>query len=331
MARELVRALRESGHTAGLLVTPQNRFGQQGAAYLAAWCTDVGLAHEDTPIDTVISLRFPAYAVQHPHHVLWLNHTMREYYDLWDRFQSHLSWKGRIKERTRRALIHRADRYCFARMARRFVISSTVQARLQRWGGTQSEVLYPPPPVRDYRCDSYEPYIFAVSRLAPLKRFDLLLRALAEPVATGIRCVIAGEGGELPALVKLRGQLGLTDRVEFAGRLSDEAMLTHLARCRAVAFVPWNEDYGFVTVEAFACAKPVVTVTDSGGPAELVKDGTSGYVTAPTPEAVAVALRDVMSDRTRAIRMGEAGAATAAGMTWAGAVETLLAPRQVRR
>jgi glycosyltransferase involved in cell wall biosynthesis len=324
MARELVRALRESGHTAGLLVTPQNRFGQQGAAYLAAWCTDVGLAHEDAPIDKVISLRFPAYAVQHPDHVLWLNHTMREYYDLWDQFQSHLSWKGRIKERTRRALIHRADRYCFRRMTHRFVISATVQARLRTWGGTQSDVLYPPPPVRDYRCDGYEPYIFAVSRLAPLKRFDLLLRALAEPVATGIRCVIAGEGGELPALVKLRGQLGLTDRVEFTGRISDEAMLTHLARCRAVAFVPWNEDYGFVTVEAFACAKPVVTVNDSGGPAELVKDGTSGYVTAPTPEALAVALRDVTSDRTRAIRMGEAGAATAAGMTWAGAVETLL-------
>ena len=104
MARELVRALRESGHQAGLVVTPQNRFGQQGAAYLAAWCTDVGLAHEEQPIDKVISLRFPAYAVQHPHHVLWLNHTMREYYDLWDRFQSQLSWKARLKERARRTI-----------------------------------------------------------------------------------------------------------------------------------------------------------------------------------------------------------------------------------
>jgi glycosyltransferase involved in cell wall biosynthesis len=324
MARELVRALRESGHEAGLIVTPQNRFGRQASAYLAAWCTDVGLAHEEKPIDQVISLRFPAYAVQHPNHVLWLNHRMREYYDLWDRFQSHLSWKGRIKERTRRALIHRADHYFLNRMRKRFVISATVQARLQRWGGVQSEVLYPPPPVREYRNESYGDYIFAVSRLAPLKRFDLLLRGLAEPVATGLRCVIAGEGAEMPALLKLRRQLGLDERVEFVGRLSDAQMLTHLARCRAVAFVPWNEDYGFVTVEAFACGKPVVTVTDSGGPAELVKDGVSGYVTAPTPEALAVGLREIMSDRTRAIRMGEAGAATAATMTWAAAVEQLL-------
>ena len=96
--------------------------------------------------------------------------------------------------------------------------------------------------------------------------------------------------------------------MDFVGRLTDAEMVGHLARCRAVAFVPWNEDYGFVTVEAFACAKPVVTVNDSGGPAELVEDGVSGYVTDPTPEALAVALREVMSDRTRAIRMGEAGA-----------------------
>ena len=103
MARELVRALREAGHQAGLVVTPQNRFGQQGSAYLAAWCTDVQLAHEEAPVDQVISLRFPGYAVQHPNHVLWLNHRMREYYDLWGQFSSHLTWKQGIKERARRA------------------------------------------------------------------------------------------------------------------------------------------------------------------------------------------------------------------------------------
>jgi glycosyltransferase involved in cell wall biosynthesis len=324
MARELVQALRAAGHQSGLIVTPQNRFGRQGTAYLAAWCTDVGLAHENQKIDQVISLRFPAYAVQHDHHVLWLNHRMREYYDLWERFSQGLGWKARAKEQVRRALIHRADKFLFDRMARRYVISATVQARLQRWGGTASTVLYPPPPVREYRCDGYDDYLFAVSRLAPLKRFDLLLRALAEPVAAGIRCVIAGEGGDMAALVRLRAQLGLETRVQFAGRLTDAEMVAHLARCRAVAFVPWNEDYGFVTVEAFSCAKPVITVTDSGGPAELVTDGVTGAVAAPTPEALGAAISQVMRDRTRAIRLGEAGQAVVAPMTWDAAVRELV-------
>jgi len=77
IARELTRALRESGHDASIVVTPQNRFGRQASAYWATWLTDV-TSTEGKPIDQVISLRYPSYAVRHPHHVCWLNHTMRE-------------------------------------------------------------------------------------------------------------------------------------------------------------------------------------------------------------------------------------------------------------
>jgi glycosyltransferase involved in cell wall biosynthesis len=164
-----------------------------------------------------------------------------------------------------------------------------------------------------------------VSRLAPLKRFDLVLRALAEPVAAGIRFVIAGEGAELERLRALASHLDIADRVQFAGRLTDQQMIDHYARCRAVVFPPFNEDYGFVTIEAFMCGKPVITCTDSGGPAELVRDGDSGYVTAPTPEALAAAMRRLVDDRRLAARLGEAGAATARAMTWPDAVRRLLA------
>lgn len=324
MARELVRALEEEGHEAGLVVTPQNRFGRQGSAYLAAWCTDVQLAHEDQKVDQVISLRFPGFAVQHPNHVLWLNHRMREYYDLWEQFSSHLSWKGKIKERTRRAIIHRVDKHLFNKMQRRFVISGTVQTRLRQFGGISSDVLYPPPPKRDYRHDTYGDYLFGVSRLSPLKRFDLVLRALAEPTAASIKCVIAGEGAEIESLKRLRSHLDLDGRVTFAGRLDEAGLIEHLARCRAVIFPPFNEDYGFVTVEAFMCGKPVITCTDSGGPAELVRDSENGFVTAPTPEALAVAMRRLIDDRNLAIRLGEAGRTLATGMTWSGAIQRLL-------
>jgi glycosyltransferase involved in cell wall biosynthesis len=325
MARELVRALQECGHDAALVVTPQNRFGRQASSYLAAWCTDVGMAHEGRRVDQVISLRFPAYAVRHENHVVWLNHRMREYYDLWERFSGNLSVKNRIKEGIRRALIHRVDRYLLTRRARRlFVISATVQARLRRWGGYDSQVLYPPPPQRPYRHDSYGDYIFGVSRLTPLKRFDLVLRALAEPTAGHVRCVIAGEGGELDNLVRLSRQLDIDDRVQFIGRVDDATLLDHLARCRAVVFPAFNEDYGFVTVEAFSCAKAVLTCRDSGGPAELVRDGGNGLVAEPSPEALARALRQVTDDRNLAIRLGEAGAADVAKLTWPDAIARLL-------
>jgi len=325
MARELVRALEEAGHSAALLVTPQNRFGRQGAAYLAAWCTDVGVAHEERKVDQVISLRFPAYAVRHDRHVVWLNHRMREYYDLWDQFAPHLSYRASIKERARRAMIHRVDRYLLTRRVQRlFVISATVQARLARWGNLSSEVLHVPAPKREYRCDEYGDYLFGVSRLTPLKRFDLVIRALAEPSAAGIRCVLAGDGREMNELARLCRHYDLESRVTLLGRIDDQTLLHHLARCRAVVFPPLNEDYGFVTVEAFSCGKPVLTCRDSGGPAELVHDGVSGFVTDSKPEALAQAMRAVMSDCTLAIRLGEAGARQAASMTWPDAVQKLL-------
>jgi glycosyltransferase involved in cell wall biosynthesis len=327
MARALVQAFRATGHRSDLIVTPQNRFGRQGAAYLANWLTDVGRTHDDQPIDRIVTLRYPSYAVRHPAHVCWLNHTMREYYDQWENFSRPLSWKGRIKEGTRRRLIWRTDKYLLTRQVRKlFVISATVQKRLERWGGIRSEVLHPPAPQRAYRCDAYEPWLFAVSRFAPLKRMLLIVEALAQPAAAGIRCVLAGEGEEIGPITAAIDRHGLQDRVLLVGRLDEAGLIDHLARCRGVVFVPFEEDYGFVTVEAFASGKAVITATDSGGPTELVRNGVNGFVTDPTPAALADAMRHLIEDPRTAERMGTAGHQTAATLSWGRAVEHLLVP-----
>jgi glycosyltransferase involved in cell wall biosynthesis len=324
IARALTEALRDAGHQADMIVTPQNRFGRQASAYLATWLTDVGLSDRG-PIDQVISLRFPSYAIRHRHHVCWLNHTMREYYDQWDTFRNTLSWKGRIKEGARRRLIHTADRYLLTRNVRKvYAQSRTISARLQRWSGVASEVLYPPPPQRAYRCERYGDYIFAVSRLSPLKRLSLLIEALANPEAAGIRCVIAGEGEEHNVLDHAIRTRGLSSRVKLIGRIDDGEMLEHLANCRAVCFPPFDEDYGFVTVEAFASRKAVVTCSDSGGPAELVNDNVNGKVCAPRPETLAVALRELMEDAAAAERMGRKALDQVSEMTWSRAARRLM-------
>jgi glycosyltransferase involved in cell wall biosynthesis len=323
MARALVASFRARGDVADIVVTPQNRFGRQAAAYVATWLTDLGMS-QGGPIDQVISLRYPSYAVRHPNHVCWLNHTMREYYDLWPRFSGGLSQAGIVKERIRKGLIQTADRYLLTRNVRRlFVLSKTVQDRMRHWPELKSTVLYPPPPPRAYRCDEYGDYVFVVSRLTPLKRVDLVLHALATPEGRGIRVVVGGDGEARGALETLVADLGLRDRVSFAGALAEDQLVEHLARCRVVCFPPVQEDYGFVTVEAFASRKPVITCTDSGGPAELVTDGERGYVCSPTPESVGHALRRSMDDRDGAERMGGRALEYVSGMTWSAAVETL--------
>ncbi len=323
IARSLVRALVEAGHTAEVVVTPQNRFGRQGSAYAATWLTDLG-SSDGRPIDQVISLRYPSYAVRHANHVCWLNHTMREYYDLWERFSASLSARGRMKEQVRRVAIHAADRYLLTKNVRTlFVQSKTVQRRLAMWRELRSTVLYPPAPQRRYRCDGYGDYIFMVSRLTPLKRADLLVRALAEPDGAGVRVVIAGDGEERPRLQALAAELGVGSRVSLLGHISDDELVDRLAACRAVCFPPLEEDYGFVTAEAFASRKGVITCRDSGGPAELVRDGFNGFVCPPTPQSLAVALRSVMDDGALAERMGAEAHAAGDRLNWADTVRQL--------
>lgn len=327
-ARALERALIAAGHRAGIVTTPSNRFGRQASAYLANWLTDVGVTGSGEPVDQIITMRFPAYAVRHPAHVCWLIHTMREYYDLWDQFSAGLSPQGRFKERARRALIQAADTYCFKNhVTKLFTNSATVNDRLKRWNGVSGEVLHPPPPERAYRCDGYGDYLFFYSRLAALKRGDLLLRALARPEAAGVRCVIAGDGEDRPRLQRLAQELGLADRVTFIGFLSEDGLLDHLARCRAVVFVPLQEDYGFVTAEAFSAAKPVITCTDSGGPLELVRAGENGLIVPPDETSLARACAELTQDAALAERLGARGRSDVAKLTWADAVKRLVIVR----
>lgn len=323
IARSLVRALRETGHDADIVITPQNRFGRQGAAYLSTWLTDLGVG-EGGPIDQVITLRYPSYAIRHERHVCWLNHTMREYYDLWERFSTPLSPQGRLKEAVRRRLIHAADRYLLTRnVDRLYTISATVKGRLEMWPSLRARVLYPPAPQREYRCEGYGDFVFMVSRLTALKRADLLLEALATPDGAGIAAVIAGDGGERARLAGLVQEYDLGGRVLLTGAISDPELLHYLGQCRAVCFPPVKEDYGFVTVEAFASRKAVVTCVDSGGPAELVQDGVHGFACAPTPAALASRLRELMDDPGLAERLGGQAHARGSELTWADTVRQL--------
>jgi len=328
IAEETCAALKRAGHEAEVLVTPQNRFGRQVSAYWANWLTDVGETADGKPIDQVISFRFPSYAVRHPRHLCWLNHPMREYYDLWERFTRGLGRKGRLKEGVRRRIFHALDGYLLRRNVTRLVAQSlTIQARLQRFGGIPSEVLYPPPPERPYRTDGYGDYVFAVSRLTPLKRLDLLVEAMAHVAHKDLRAKIAGEGEQAQALAALIRERGLQDRVELLGPIDDAQLVEHLARCRAVYFGPQDEDYGFVTLEAFRSGKAVITCRDSGGPTELVRDEETGYVAGPDPVRVAAALDAVAGSRDLAERLGQAALVASRAHTWERVVPELLRAR----
>ena len=148
IARSLVTAAREQGHDAHLVVTPDYGFGRTLATYRGSWSADVGLVN-GRRVDQVVSLRYPSYAVRHPAHVCWLNHTMREYYDLWPLLTASISARARVKERCRRVLVHAADWWLLHHRVSEVVAQSrTIQRRLRDDLDVRADVLWPPPPHR---------------------------------------------------------------------------------------------------------------------------------------------------------------------------------------
>ncbi len=80
-----------------------------------------------------------------------------------------------------------------------------------------------------------------------------------------------------------------------------------ISRALGVYFGPYDEDYGYVTLEGMAAQRPVVTLTDSGGPLEFVRDGETGIVAPPEPAAIADAFDRLYTDRAATAAMGKAG------------------------
>ena len=259
-------------------------------------------------VDRVIGLKFPAYLIPHPQKVLWLLHQFRQAYDLSEAGQSHLDFDE--TGRAVKAAIRAADNACFAECRRIFCNSPVTQNRLMRFNGVSGEVLYPP--LNDgelFTGGDYGDYVFAGGRVAAGKRQHLLIEALAL-LPKGPRLLIAGppeNEAYADRLRKLVEDLDLKDRVELRFGFHPRADIARWVNgALACAYLPFDEDsVGYVTMEAFAAAKPMLTVTDSGGLLEIVSEDT-GAVAEPTPRALADALDRLTADRARATALGGA-------------------------
>ena len=119
-------------------------------------------------------------------------------------------------------------------------------------------------------------------------------------------------------------EAGVAHRVTFLGAVADDQLPELYRNALAVVYVPFDEDYGLVTLEGFLAAKPVVTATDSGGTLEFVADGVTGRVTAPDPRAVGEAIAELHGARHLAAAFGAAGRERAAAITWDQVIDRLV-------
>jgi glycosyltransferase involved in cell wall biosynthesis len=170
--------------------------------------------------------------------------------------------------------------------------------------------------------DGAAPTFFTASRLDHAKRIALIIDAFRR-VDAPARLVIAGDGPQLPELTR---QAAGDGRIVFTGRLSERELARHYATALAVPFVPYDEDYGLITLEALAAGRPVVTVRDAGGVLEFVEDGVTGLVAEPDPGPLARAFETLLRDPAAALRMGAAGRERVRPITWRSLASELVIP-----
>ncbi len=208
----------------------------------------------------------------------------------------------------------------FYRSSRIVTLSGSSRDEIVDLLGFRSERVTVAPPGVDARYTpggprSATPLVVAVGRLVPVKRFDVLMRALVEAKAAqpALEAVIVGEGYERPALEALRDELGAADWLHLPGRVSDEELVSYYRRAWVVASSSQREGWGMTLTEAAACGTPAVA-TAIAGHADAIVDGESGLLV--DVEDLPGALQQVLGDEVLRNRLARGALSRARWFTW---------------
>jgi glycosyltransferase involved in cell wall biosynthesis len=321
--RGLVDELKRRGHRAERVSIPFKWYPKDELlTHAAAWrLVDLSESNGER-IDAVIATKFPTYFVRHSNKITWLFHQYRAIYDLCGTPYSefgHREADVRLRDR-----LMALDNEVLGESARLFTNARNTAARLARYNGLTAEPLYHPPPLAAVmRSGAPGDYVLSVGRLEANKRVDLILRALAH-TDRGVRLVVVGEGPLRDSLERVASDAGVADRVTWTGAIDERSLVNLYAGALGVVFPPFDEDYGYVTLEAFLARKPVVTTSDAGGPLEFVEHAVNGFISEPAPEALGAAIARLAADRRAAQALGDAGYERVRSITWDGVVDRLI-------
>jgi FkbM family methyltransferase len=310
----LVDAIRDLGWEADLVTLPfdESSFEAIQAGYRAFEALDLDA------YDLVISTKAPSYCVRHRNHVLYLVHTIRVFYDMFE-----MAFPDADESRlAQRRWIHEKDNEALGTIDRRYAIGEEVARRLELFNGLNATTLHPAQNMERIVAGPIGDYFFMPGRLHRWKRVDLAIDAIRRSDLP-MKLVIAGIGEDE---ARLRALAHGDKRIVFAGHVDDARLAELYRRCLGVMFCPVREDFGYVTIEAFAYAKPVITCFDSGEPLQFVRDGKTGLVVAPDAESVCRAMERLWDDRGEARKMGLEASDVVGDITWERVAQALLDP-----
>lgn len=262
--------------------------------------------HNGIPFFTPFYAREPVYCLMHHVHQDVFRHSLPK----------PLAWFAGILEKDLMALAYKNVKF----------ITVSESSRKDIWklglGGAGIEVAYPGVDLSslspDFEAKSSVPTVLYFGRLKYYKSVDVLIKAFKRVIENipEVRLIIAGSGEESANLKDLTKRLGLEQKVEFKGRVSDEKKTKLLQSAWVLANPSFMEGWGITTIEANACGTPVIA-SNVPGLRDSVKDGETGYL---VPRGDAGAFSDkiikIILDKETREKMGREGASWAKNFDW---------------
>lgn len=279
--------------------------------------------------DRLIALRPPSYVLPHGNKVLWFIHHIRVFYDLWKTPPYGPPDNAEMRS-VRRALMT-LDKISLQESRSVFTNSQVVGRRLLEYNGVESSTLYPPLfEAHRFGFRDLGNEIVYICRVEHHKRQHLAVEAMKH-VKSAVKLRICGAswGWEyLDSMRNLVREFNMESRVTLQFEwISEEEKISLLSHCLAALYIPLDEDsYGYPSLEASHSQKAIITTSDSGGVLELVEDGDNGFVSDPTPEALALCFDRLFEDRKLARELGRRAEAKLRelNINWDHVVEKLL-------
>lgn len=170
------------------------------------------------------------------------------------------------------------------------------------------------PSFEERRCQ-----IITICRLTKFKNVDLVIKAVAQlrdikGIVVDLKVV--GRGEEEANLQNLADTLKVRSQVHFCGALSNAEMVEEITSSRAFVLASVDEPFGLVVVEAMACGTPAIVI-NSGGPAEIVLNGESGFHIPPHDiDKLVEYLELLLLNRDEFTRLSLASTVRAADFDW---------------
>lgn len=230
------------------------------------------------------------------------NSPPRVFYDL----KTHMLQNANLKEKifiyVKNIFFKKLDYFAAQKDTKILSISEEVQRRVKKYYRRNSYVFYAGVDPTKFKSGEYKNYILSVCRIVSAKRIEMMVKSMKYVQNKKIKLIIVGTGNLKNKIKKLSAKYS---NVELKGFVSEDKLKELYSNCLAVIYIPINEDYGYIPVEAAICEKATIGVNEGGLKETIVDDKTGFLIKNISPQKIAEKIDLLANDKKLAKKMGK--------------------------